>query len=507
MYSDHIFIGPRGGGRRALRYRVAAAAGALLLTGSLAGWSAARTGAAETATPMAPAVGVERAANGAVESYAGIVQRVSPAVVTIQSERRVKRIAQERPDVPDVPWLRDFFGDQFGQRRMPMPERREGGLGSGVIVRTDGYILTNHHVVDGAEKVTVELADGRSFKAKVIGTDAPTDLAVLKIDGPNLQTMTLGDSDQVRVGDVVLAVGNPLGIGQTVTMGIVSAKGRATGGSSDGSFESFIQTDAPINRGNSGGALVSARGELVGINSQILSPSGGNIGIGFAIPANMARSVMTQLIDHGEVRRSMLGVTIQPVTSEIARSLALPEVRGALVNSVQSGGPADRTGVQRGDVITAINGDTVKDGNELRNKIAHLPVGTNVTLSVIRGGAEKKITVALAQLEAANRAAGNRAPSGADETGYGMSVEPLTAEQAKDAGISGGVMVGAVQPSSRAADAGLRAGDIIIEVDGKAVASAAALRTALKSGNRPALLLVQRSGTTLYLTLERDRQS
>jgi serine protease Do len=500
MYSDHINIGPAARRRRPFRYRMGAAAVALLMSGSFMGWSAARTGAAETAAATAPLpVAVDSAANGAVDSYAGVVQRVAPAVVTIQSERRAKRISQEGPELP--PGLREFFGDQFGQRRAPMPERRESGLGSGVIVRTDGYILTNHHVVDGAEKVTVELTDGRSFKATVVGTDAPTDLAVLKIVGQNLQTLTLGNSDDVRVGDVVLAVGNPLGIGQTVTMGIVSAKGRATGGAGDGTFESFIQTDAPINRGNSGGALVSTRGELVGLNSQILSPSGGNIGIGFAIPANMARGIMTQLIDHGEVRRSMLGVTIQPVTSDIARSLGLQQVRGALVNGVQGDGPAAKAGVRRGDVITAINGEAVKDGNELRNHVAHLPPGSTVSVSIIRDGSERKIDVRLAELQAS--APGRGGEPSEDATGYGMSAEALTADQAKQAGVAGGVIVGAVQPSGRAAQAGLRTGDIILEVDGKPVANPQALRAALKTGSRPALLLVQRGGATLFLTLER----
>jgi len=490
MYSDYNRIGSK-----PIRYRWAAAAGALLLTGSLAGWS---VGAARSTEEPPPAAAlVERSADGTVESYAGIVQRVAPAVVTIKSEHRARKINQE---LPDHPLFREFFGDQFGQRRMP--ERREGGLGSGVIVRADGYILTNHHVVEGAEKVTVDLTDGRSFKADVVGTDAPTDLAVLKIDGKNLQTVTLADSEAVRVGDVVLAVGNPLGIGQTVTMGIVSAKGRATGAAGNGSFESFIQTDAPINRGNSGGALVSTRGELVGINSQILSPSGGNIGIGFAIPANMARGVMTQLIDHGEVRRSMLGVTIQPVTAEIARSLGLQEVRGALVNSVQAAGPAAQAGVQRGDVITAIDGKAVKDGNELRNMVAHLPTGSTVTVSFIRDGSEKTLPVKLAELQASAASTRGGKPSDED-AGYGMSVQPLTAEQAKQAGVAGGVVVGRVQPDGRAAQAGLLAGDIILEVDRKAVHNADALRAALKSGTRPALLLVQRSGSTLFLTLER----
>jgi serine protease Do len=383
------------------RNKASVAAGALLLTGSLIGWTAAGLGAGNTSAATveskpAAAAG-PRVVGGGVDSYAALVDRISPAVVTIRSERRIRTVSQQ---LPDDPLLREFFGDRSGPRQQPR-ERRQGGLGSGVIVRADGYILTNHHVVDGAEQVTVEMSDGRSLKGRVVGSDAPSDLAVLKVEGSNLQTLSLGDSDAVRVGDVVLALGNPLGIGQTVTMGIVSAKGRFTGGAGDGSFEDFIQTDAPINQGNSGGALVSTRGELIGINSQILSPSGGNIGIGFAIPANMARNVMTQLIDSGEVRRGMLGVTIQPVTSEIARSLGLPDVRGALVNTVTAGSPADKAGVKRGDVITAFNGEAVKSGNELRNEVAQLPPGSTVKLTIVRDGKEQTTNVTLAELPVA----------------------------------------------------------------------------------------------------------
>ncbi len=278
---------------------------------------------------------IARTLGPATHSYANVVEAVTPAVVTVRSERRVRQVSQQIPDEAARVLRRP-------RCRSQRPQPRAGGLGSGVIVRADGYILTNHHVIDGAEQVTVELTDGRSFKAEVVGSDAPSDLAVLKIAGAsNLKTLALGNSDAVAVGDVVLAVGNPLGVGQTVTMGIVSAKGRATGGTS---YEDFIQTDAPINQGNSGGALVNTDGELVGINSQILSPSGGNIGIGFSIPSNMARNVMTQLIDQGTVRRGMLGVTIQPVTSDIARSLGLETVRGALVNAVQPDSPAARAG-------------------------------------------------------------------------------------------------------------------------------------------------------------------
>jgi S1-C subfamily serine protease len=302
----------------------------------------------------------------------------------------------------------------------------------------------------------------------------------------------------------VLAVGNPLGVGQTVTMGIVSAKGRATGGTN---FEDFIQTDAPINQGNSGGALVNTDGELIGINSQILSPSGGNIGIGFSIPANMARNVMTQLVDHGTVRRGMLGVTIQPVTSDIARSLGLDTVRGALVNGVQPESPAAAAGLKRGDVITRVNGEEVRDGNELRNRVAQALPGTKLPLDVVRGGKPQAITVTVGELK---QAGNDAARPGEDETapdttGFGMGVQPLTPEQARELEVPSGrgVLVASVNPDGKAAAAGLREGDVIEEVDGTPVTSVDTLRALLKKGDRPALLLVHRGEATTFLPLPR----
>ena len=379
---------------RGLRQKVAAIATASAVAVGAAAWSASGSAAVrgentEPHAAVAPLAAAERVIGNGTDSYAPIVARVAPAVVTVRSEQRVRQ-------------TRDFFGEQFG-RGMPMPQPRRGGLGSGVIVSNEGYILTNHHVIDGADRVRVELTDRRTFDAKVVGSDEASDLAVLKIDERNLPAVPLGDSEAVNVGDVVLALGNPLGVGQTVTMGIISAKGRATG-LGDGSFEDFLQTDAPINSGNSGGALVNTRGELVGINSQILSPSGGNIGIGFSIPVNMARSVMDALVKDGEVRRGRLGVTVQQVTSDIAEGLKLDSVAGALVNSVDANGPADRAGLQPGDVITAINGKAVVDSNELRNRIAHLGPDAKVELTITRDGKSRSVGATLEQLRPAPQA-------------------------------------------------------------------------------------------------------
>ena len=330
-------------------------------------------------------------------SFADLVSRVAPAVVTVHSARRV-RPPRQHPFFND-PRFRDFFGSP----RVPESELpRQQGLGSGVIVSGEGYVLTNHHVVDGAEEIKVEMNDKRSYAARLVGSDQPSDLAVLKVDEPDLPVLPMGDSDRARVGDVVLAIGSPLGLDQTVTAGIISAKGRSTG-ISDGSFEDFIQTDASINQGNSGGALINAAGELVGINSQILSPTGGNIGIGFAIPVNMAKNVMDQLVQTGRVRRGSLGIIIRSVTPDIAASMGLQDVRGALVHAVGNGSPAERAGLKPGDVITAFNGAPVTDTNSLRNAVARSQPGTEVTLTIIRERQPQELRATLGELNTNGR--------------------------------------------------------------------------------------------------------
>ncbi len=324
-------------------------------------------------------------------SYADVAAKALPAVVTVRSERRV-RAPQQYPFYND-PFFRYFFGTPQSR---PPADQREYGLGSGVIVSGEGYIVTNHHVIDGAEDIKVVLSNNKQYSSRVVGTDPASDVAVLKIDAHELPFLTFGDSDKVRVGDIALAIGSPLGLPQTVTAGIISAKGRRTG-VSDGSFEDFLQTDAPINQGNSGGALINTNAVLVGINSQILSQGGGNIGIGFAIPSNMAHGIMEQLIRSGSVQRGRLGVGIQEITDETARRLGLPDVRGVVVAGVEKDGPADRAGIHENDVITGFNGTPVNDGNTLRNQVAGTPPGTEVTLTIIRDGKEQQVRVRLGE--------------------------------------------------------------------------------------------------------------
>jgi Do/DeqQ family serine protease len=503
--------------QRAVRAGVIVAASALLVGGAT--WHGLAANSLATAFQPAPSTAAaqsspattSRVLAGGRDSYADVVKVVAPGVVTINVESKAKARPTQFGDDEDM--LRRFFGDQFGmpgqrgQRGMPeMPRTfRQRGLGSGVVVTSDGYILTNNHVIDSADNIQVEFTDGRTLKAKVVGADKPSDLALLKVEASNLPTVAVGNSDAVQVGDVVLAVGNPLGIGQTVTMGIISAKGRSTN-SGDGSYEDFLQTDAPINHGNSGGALVNLRGELVGINSQIVSQSDGNIGIGFAIPSNMARHVMDDLRKDGRVRRAQLGVTIQPMTSELAESLGLKQVGGVMVNGVTPDSAADHAGIKRGDVIKTFDSQPVHDMNTLRNHVADMAPGSSASVGIVRDGSEKTVTVRL------DEATSSRAGRDSDNTGnsddkgaLGISVAPLTpdiAAQAKLPRNTRGVVIQDVNPDGRAADAGLQAGDIILEVNRQPVQSVEEMRAAVRrSADRPTLLLVNRDGHDIFVTV------
>ncbi len=439
--------------------------------------------------------------HGPVLSYADVVDHVAPAVVTIHASRRV-RAPQQFPFFDD-PFFRNFFGGGVPRSRGGQTEVQQA-LGSGVIVRADGDILTNHHVIDGAEDIKVDLSSRSTYSAKVVGSDPASDLAVLKISAGGLPVLQLGDSDKVRVGDVCLAVGNPLGVGESVTAGIISAKGRSTDTVGGGSFQDFLQTDAPINQGNSGGALVNTRGELIGINSQILSSNGGNIGIGFAIPSNMARTVMNQLISKGKVQRGMLGIGIQPVTREIASGLGLKQVRGVVVNSVNPGGPADRAGVKLDDVIVQLNGKEVNDANNLRNEIAGFTPGTQVTLGIVRDGRPLDVRVTLGELTPQTARADQE--QGGDSQGtskLGISVSALTPDRASQLGLrrgTTGVLIDQVDPDGPAAQAGIQAGDVIQEVNRQPVRTPADVRDALaKSGGRTPVLLINRGGQTIFV--------
>jgi serine protease Do len=489
------------------------AAGALAVG---AGWHPLAADAQKAATISTP---ITHAIAGGRDSYADIVSVAAPAVVTIRTEGKAKMMPTmfeggDGPDGQDPSELfRRFFGDQFGgnQRgqRTPRAQRapRQRALGSGVIVTTDGYILTNNHVVEDADDIKVELTDDRTLTAKLIGTDKASDLALLKISAGDLHPIAVGNSENVKVGDVVLAVGNPLGVGQTVTMGIISAKGRSTT-VGDGGYEDFLQTDAPINHGNSGGALVNMKGELVGINSQILSSNDGNIGIGFAIPSNMAKNVMEQLRTKGKVTRAQLGVNVQGITPELAESLGLKQSTGAIVANVTEGSAADKAGVKRGDVIQSFNGVAVHDTNTLRNRVAEAGPGSSADVVVSRDGSEKHLTVKLDEATASKsaRTRDNGPDASDDKTALGVAVAPLTPELAERAHApkdARGLLVEDVNPDGRAAAAGIQAGDIIEEVNRQPVKSVDDLKAALKkTSDRPTLVLISRQGSNLFLTVK-----
>ena len=437
-------------------------------------------------------------------SFAPVVKKVLPSVVTITSSRVMKTSFQGGDDgIP--PMFRQFFGGDEGngggQFRMPRQQREEG-LGSGVIVSPNGYILTNNHVVDHATTVTVIMHDKHEYKARVVGTDPKTDIAVLKVDAGSLDPITIGDSDKVQVGDYVLAVGNPFGVGKTVTMGIVSATGRANLGIED--YEDFIQTDASINPGNSGGALVNDRGELIGINTAILANgSEGNQGIGFAVPVSVARNVMDQIIDNGKVTRAYLGVMAQEVTPSIAQAFHEPEVRGALIGDVTPDSPAQKAGLEKGDIILDINGKPVNNSAELRMHVSLMAPGTKVNVKVFREGAEKTLPLTLAEMP--TETARNEQPENSSEDGLqGITVENVTAQTARQLRLPAtatGVVVTNVDPAGKAADSGLKRGDVIQEVNHKPVRNTSDFESAMRNAKDATLLLVNRQGSTMYLAV------
>ncbi len=449
-------------------------AAATLTAAVIAGPAAIAPGPAYAALP-APAADA-----APMPSLAPMVKRVSPAVVNIATRGTIKEEPGQRNPLLDDPFFRRFFDVPPDSKPR---ERQFQSAGSGVIVDAkNGYIITNHHVVENASEITITLLDNRSFTAKVIGSDEGADVAVLQAKQPNLIAMALGDSTRLEVGDYVVAIGNPFGLQHTVTAGIVSALGR-TGINPDG-YEDFIQTDASINPGNSGGALVNLRGELVGVNSAILSRSGGNIGIGFAIPVNMVKGVMDQLIKYGQVKRGVLGVNIYNVTPDIAKEFGLTESSGALVAGVAPGSAADRAGVKTGDIITSINGVNMKDAGELRNTIGMLRVGDKVEIGLLRDGKARKVNALISErseLETANAVDISKGLEGAE-----LADAP-----------DGGVVVKAVQEGSPAAQNGLRANDLIVGVGRTLVANTKAFKEAAKSAN--VLVLNVRRGSVAQL--------
>jgi len=432
--------------------------------------------------------------------FSSVLKPVLPAVVNIHSSKVVKPHSDGTMPFFSDPFFQQFFGNQFGQQQA-RPER-EQSLGSGVIVTSDGTIITNNHVIDGATDIKVQLNDKREFTAKLVGTDPRTDIAVLKIDATGLPTLAIGDSSKLQVGDVIFAVGDPFGVGETATMGIVSATGRSGLGIEN--YEDFIQTDAAINPGNSGGAMVDLRGNLIGINTAIATGGGeGNIGIGFAIPINMARSVADQIVSHGKVVRGYLGLYPQDVTPEIAKQFGLTSPNGALVSEVSPDSPASKAGLKRGDVILKLNGQPVASANDLRLRVSQTPPGSDVKLEISRDGKVQDVSVGLAEFpeKEANETPGETSGGGLQ----GVNVQNLTADLADQLSLPAGthgVVVSDVDPASPAAN-DLQRGDVIQEVNHKPVSNVDQYRQALSSaGDQPVLLLVLRNGITQYIVIQ-----
>jgi serine protease Do len=446
---------------------------------------------------------------GSYTSFAPVVKKVAPGVVKVVVTSKASNVNMPEGFGSNDPFWRRFFGDQFGngtpnrQFRTPM----QHGLGSGVIVTKDGYIMTNNHVVDGAQDVKVTLQDGREFNAKIIGRDPKSDIAVIKIDAKDLPVVTMADSDKVQVGDVVLAVGNPFGVGQTVTTGIVSATGRGNLGIED--YEDFIQTDAAINPGNSGGALVDTEGRLIGINTAIYSRSGGNQGIGFAIPSDLARDVMGSLISDGKVVRGYLGVMIQDVTPGLAKEFKLKDNTGALIGDVVAKGPADKAGLKDGDVVLAFNGKQISDSRRLRLMVGETRPGATVPVEILRDGSTKTLKVTVEQQPGTEQLAQNKGQNSDNGTLNGVGVSDLdsqTREQLKIPANVKGVVITEVQADSPAAEAGLKQGDVIQEINKHPVKTAEeAVKLTESPKDKVTLLRIWSNGGSHYVVVDESK--
>ena len=440
------------------------------------------------------------------QSFVDVAKAVKPAVVNIFATRNGNSEGTQSTPFED-PFFRRFFGEEWMKRFEAPKERKERGLGSGVIVDANGLIITNNHVVNKADEIKVFLSDKREFKAKLVGTDAKTDVAILKIEAAGLPTVSWADSDRLEVGEFVLAVGNPFGLTQTVTLGIVSALGRAAG---IAEYEDFIQTDAAINPGNSGGALVNVRGELVGINTAIYSQSGGNMGIGFAVPSNMAHSIMEQLVQHGKVVRGWLGVSIQELTPELSLQFGVPkDTKGVLVSDVMDDSPAKKAGFERGDVIVEYDGKPMDSPAHLRNAVAQTLVGKKVTVKIIREKKTKAIELTIAE-QPKNLSQATTEDSGEAVAPAGLladiEVKELNNDLAGRYGLKSsdrGVVVSKVKSGSPAEEAGVREGDLVLEVNRKPVGTLKAYERVAASlpKDQAVLLLLRRQGRAIYLTL------
>lgn len=431
------------------------------------------------------------------QAMAEVAAAVKPAVVNISSTKTIKTSRMQSPFLND-PFFRQFFGDQFGFLDKPR-EYKQSGLGSGVIVDKDGYILTNNHVIKDADEIKVKLSDKREFKGKIIGTDPKTDLAVIKIDSNHLPVIRLGDSDKLKVGETVLAVGNPFGLSQTVTSGIVSATGRANVGIAD--YEDFIQTDAPINPGNSGGAMVNVRGELVGINTAIFSTSGGYQGIGFAIPSNMAKVVMENLVKKGKVVRGWLGISIQPVTADLAKQFGLKDEKGTIVGDVMEDSPAEKAGLQRGDVIIEFEGKEVNDPSGFRNMVASTPPGKEVMITILRDSKQKTLKILIAELPADMQ----KIPGKFDNAMKGVHVQNITPQMKKTLDLPKritGVIINDMEEGSPA-EGVLTKNDIIMEINKKPIFGTKDYESVVSKirQDQNILLLIYRNGSAIYITL------